>query len=499
MPLPLQRHARSRPGHPALVIDGTILSYGALSAEVDATARRLAGLGLVPGDRLAVCLPNGPDFAVLVHAAARLGAILVPLNTRLVPPELAWHLADSGARLAVWDELGEVGATPAPVEWPGRWLGLAELAASPPRDVALADEVDLAAPATIVYTSGTTGRPKGAVLTHGNHLWSALASAQRLGVLPGDRWLLPLPLFHVGGLAVLLRSALYGTIAEVHGRFDAAAVATALAGGDVTLASLVPTMLARVLDAWGDRPVPSGFRAVLLGGGPVPTGLLRRAAAVGLPVAPTYGLTEACSQVATHAPTLHWPDDDVGAEPLAFTSIRVVGDDGRALPPGGVGEIQVRGPTLMPGYWKNPEPSAAVFADGWLRTGDVGWLDVRGWLHMADRRDDLIVSGGENVYPAEVEAVLDAQPGVAESCVVGLPDEAWGHVVAAVVVRAASDLTADTLLAEARRHLAGYKIPRRVIWADALPRTAAGKLRRAEVRASLAGGCPASDGTPPRE
>jgi o-succinylbenzoate---CoA ligase len=491
-PLPLPRHARSRPDHPALLIDGVPVTYAALAAEVDDTARRLAGLGLVAGDRLAACLPNGRPFAVLLHAAARLGAILVPLNMRLTPAELAGQLIDSGSILAVGDGghragSGDPSAPVGPIapQWPGQWVDWATLATGTAVDVPLVAEVDLADPATIVYTSGTTGRPKGVVLTHGNHLWSAFASAQRLGALPGDRWLVPLPLFHVGGLAVLARGALFGTTAEVHGRFDPARVADTLVSGTVTLASLVPTMLARVLDVWAGRPVPPAFRAVLLGGGPIPVELLRRAAGAGIPVAPTYGLTEACSQVATAVPALAWPNDDVGAEPLAFTTVRVVGDDGAPLSPGAVGEIQVRGPTVMARYWNDGDGTTSALADGWLHTGDAGWLDERGWLYVADRRDDLIVSGGENVYPGEVEAVLDAHPGVVESCVVGMPDDTWGHVVTAVVVRAPGDVRADTLIAHVRGQVAGYKVPRRVLWADGLPRTAAGKLRRGEVRAGV--------------
>lgn len=519
LPLPVPRHALTRPEHPALVVDRQVWTYGRLSAEADALALRLAAGGLGPGDRLAVCLPSGLLFAALFHAAARLGAVLVPLNTRLTASELDWHLADSDPTVVVWapelaDRLPAVPARAALIASESAARGatgagggggarakrtrraladaptLADLSPpdptlADPSPVRLADAADVQAPAAIVYTSGTSGRPKGAVLTHGNFLWSAAASALRLGIGADDRWLLPLPLFHVGGLAVLARSALAGTTAEVHGRFEAARVAAALASGNVSLASLVPTMLTRVLEVWDRRPVPRRLRGILLGGGPVPVDLLRRAGAVGLPVAATYGLTEAASQVATAPPTTSWPEAGVGAAPLAFTAVRVVDDAGRACPSGVVGEIRVRGPTVMVGYWNDAPATAAALVDGWLRTGDAGWLDEAGRLHVADRRDDLILCGGENVYPAEVEAVLEGHPEVAESCVVGVPDSEWGQVVAAVVVRRSDDLTPEALAEHARRHLAGYKVPRRIEWADALPRTAAGKLRRSEVRARL--------------
>jgi O-succinylbenzoic acid--CoA ligase len=312
----------------------------------------------------------------------------------------------------------------------------------------------------------------------------------RLGIRPDDRWLLPLPLFHVGGLAVLTRSAIYGTTADVHVRFDADAVADALASGHVTLCSLVPTMLARLLGVWGDRPVPDSFRAILLGGGPIAPHLLQRAGEIGLRVAPSYGLTEAASQVATAVPSHSWPGSDIAARPLPFSRLRVVDEAGADVPASDVGEILVAGPTVMAGYWRQPEATARALSGGWLHTGDVGWLDDDGRLHVADRRDDLIVSGGENVYPAEVEAVLMQHPDVAEAGVVGVPDEAWGQRVIAVIVRRNADLNEAELAAHAREHLAGYKVPREFVWVNALPRTAAGKLRRGVVRAVVAADLP---------
>jgi O-succinylbenzoic acid--CoA ligase len=506
IPWALARHARLQPDRPAVIADGRGHSYADLAAEAERLAGGLRDLGVGAGDRVAVCLPAGYDFVALVHAAARAGAVLAPLNTRLTAEELAWQLADAAPRLVVWDRslstalpplardvalvaTGAAGTTPGPL------ADAPELATlgGPPRTAETATAEPSLRPeaaATLIYTSGTTGRPKGVVLTHGNHLWSSLASALRLGLLPEDRWLLPLPLFHVGGMATLHRAALYGIAIVLQPRFEATAVAAAIASGEVSLASMVPTMLGRVLDAWGERAVPAGFRAVLLGGGPIAPSLLGRASDIGLPIAASYGLTEAASQVATAAPVRRVGQDDqgpqgLGAEPLAFTRLRIVDPAGVDLGPGEVGEILVGGPTVMAGYWRDPEATDRALAGGWLHTGDAGWLDRSGRLHVADRRDDLIVSGGENVYPAEVEAVLSGHEDVAEACVVGLPDPDWGQVVVAAVVRRSAALTEDALLAHARRHLAGYKAPRRIAWATTLPRTTSGKLRRDEVRASL--------------
>lgn len=389
LPLPLPRAARARPHHPAVVAgDGVALTYAELAERADDVACRLAAAGVTAGDRVAVLVGDGARFAVLLHATARLGAVLVPLSTRLTAGELGWQVGDARPRLVVADPPRSAAA-------PGTlvlsWQALSDLAAA---DAPLVDDVRLDAPATMIYTSGTTGRPKGAVLTFGNLAWSAAASALRLGLLPGDRWLVPLPLFHVGGLAVLWRAALAATTVIAPGHFDAAGVAAAIAGGGATLVSLVPTMLARVLGAWGDRPPPAGLRAVLLGGGPAAPALVDRAIRLGFPIALTYGLTEAASQVATDWPRRDPADVDGGAPPLAFTEVRVVGADGAPLLVGEDGAIEVRGPTVMAGYWGDPDATARALAGGWLATGDIGRLDAAGRLHVRGRREDLIVTGG---------------------------------------------------------------------------------------------------------
>ena len=336
---------------------------------------------------------------------------------------------------------------------------------------------------TVVYTSGTTGRPKGAQLTYGNHLWSAIASALNLGLREDDRWLTCLPLFHVGGLAILLRSVICGTTVVLHDGFDADRVSRAIDEDGVTHVSVVANMLQRLLEARGDRPFPQSLRCVLLGGGPAPRPLLEACAARALPIVQTYGLTETASQVATLAPADALRKLGSAGKPLFGAELRIEREDGTACPPNEAGEILVRGPTVTPGYLNRPEETASALRDGWLHTGDLGYLDDEGYLYVLDRRDDLIISGGENVYPAEVEAALVSNADVLEAGVYALADERWGQVPAAVVVlRPGAVATAEELIAFCRARLASFKAPRRVDFAAALPRNVAGKLLRGELR-----------------
>jgi O-succinylbenzoic acid--CoA ligase len=302
--------------------------------------------------------------------------------------------------------------------------------------------------ATLMHTSGTAAAPKPVPLTYGNWLASAFGSAVALGLDPHERWLCPLPLAHVGGLSVLMRSAIYGTTAVLHERFDPVAVVSALGDPDeaITLVSVVATMLGRVLDA-GLREPPA-LRWALLGGGPIPAALLERAGAHGVPVAPTYGMTEACSQIATFG----WP--------LPATELAISAE----------GEVLVRGPTVS---------RAAVSADGWLHTGDLGELDDSGKLSLSGRLSEVIVSGGENVAPLEVEEVLRGHPAVIDAAVYGRPDREWGEaVVAAVVARDGVRLDPVELREHCAQHLARFKVPKAYEFVEHLPRTASGKLLR---------------------
>ena len=443
-------------------------------------AGALAALGLAPGEPVAVLGENGPELVRFAHAIPRAGGAFMPLNVRLSPSELAYQLADARVRfLLAADSLQGLAREAAPPD------GVTLISASDTRwdtgtmlegpEAVEPDRVH-----SVIYTSGTTGRPKGALLTHGNFYWSAVGSAMNLGVREDDRWLACLPLFHVGGLSILLRSAIYGTTALVHERFDEAAVNRAIREDRVTLLSVVAAMLTRML-AVDEAPFPSSLRAVLLGGGPAPEPLLHASAGRGIPVLQTYGLTESASQVATLG-----AEDALRKLGSAGTSTVRVQVDGRPAEPGEVGEICVSGPTVCAGYLHRPDATAEAIREGWLHTGDLGYLDEEGYLYVADRRDDLIISGGENVYPAEVESALLALPGVSECAVIGLPDATWGQVVVAVVV---GDADVEAIPGLLQGRLARYKVPRRVEqWTEPLPRTASGKLQRHLVRAHLARG-----------
>lgn len=493
----LAYRATTSPARLALAVASRTLSFAELDAECTRMARRLATLGVREGDRVATLLHNGLPAAVLPHAVLRLGATLLPLNVRLSEAEIGWQVAHATPSVLVAEEAtaqlarsairARSDLTVASADSAGAAaIGCSPLSAVSEADLALRLVHDADHVLSIMYTSGTSGRPKAAMLTVGNYWWSAAGSALNLGVHDDDRWLACLPLFHVGGLSILLRSAIYGTTAVVHERFDAGGVNHALDHEGMTIVSVVAVMLQRMLDARADRPYPASLRCVLVGGGPVPRPLLERCARSGIPVVQTYGLTECASQVATLSPASAALHPDAAGHPLYPNIVRILRDDGGAAGAGEAGEILVRGPVVMSGYFNDPVATAGALADGWLRTGDVGRVDPEGYLYVLDRRDDLIVTGGENVYPAEVESVLLAHPWVAEAAVFGVADETWGQrVVAAVRLRddVTADRAADVLRAHCRERLAGYKTPSDMrIVSKPLPRTESGKLRRSVLR-----------------
>lgn len=475
----LAHRADVLPGHPAAVLGDTTLTYRELDAAATALAHQLLELGVQPGDRVALLALNSLEFVVAVHAVPRAGAILLPLNARLAVRELAYQLDDAGSKLLLYHErTAAQAADAARTAHVAKTLDISGVLSTqcsvrstePPA-------LSTSGPFAIIYTSGTTGAPKGAVLSFENFFASAAASAFNMGVIPGDRWVACLPMFHIGGLSIVTRSAIYGTTIVIHPAFDEREVNAELRERGATLLSVVPTMLQRMLDADG-LDYPATVRGVLVGGGPVTKDLLERAAARGLPVLQTYGLTEATSQVTTLAPADALSHLGSAGKPLLGTRIRI------DAPPGEPGEILVQGPTVTSGYWNRREATAKALEGGWLHTGDIGRLDDDGFLYVLDRRDDLIVSGGENVYPAEVEGVIKGFAGVVDVAVVGVPDEQWGQVVAAAIV-AGEGFDAAALEAYLRTNLAGYKVPRILRLVESLPVTASGKVRRNVVRENL--------------
>lgn len=460
----LSTRAALSPNLPALILPerGQTFTYAELDTLTNRLAAALHTRGLRPGARLGAWLDNSPEYVALIHAALRLGLTLVPLNRRLTDSERAWQIEAAACQEiitpdhALWHSLPQHTA-PLPV---------ARLATG--------------APVTLMFTSGTTGRPKGALLTLENHLAAANASSQRLGTRHGERWLLSLPLYHIGGMSILFRACHDGLTVVLQDAFDAPAAYRLLWDEHIHLVSLVPTMLHRLMPLIEQEGVPPTLRLILLGGAAAPPNLLSRALATGLPIALTYGLTESCAQATTALPTEVQRKPGSVGKPLPGMRLRILDELGQPCAPGKVGEIVLRGPSVMRGYDGHPP-----LPGGTLRTGDLGYLDDDNDLWVLTRRTDLIVTGGENVYPEEVERALLTHPAVSEACVVGLPDPEWGQRVAAAVVLHTPCPT-DDLLTHLRTQLAGYKLPRQVAVVTSLPRTASGKLMRNRMADMLA-------------
>jgi o-succinylbenzoate---CoA ligase len=433
--------AEGVPRQPALISGEREMTFAELEREAIGAARRLAGLGVQRGDRVALVAEPSIDHAVLLHGLAKLGAVAAPLDPHAPGDEQVALLAGLDARLVVRDP--------------------AEVLEAPERsDAPLGESFESDAPHSVIHTSGTSGRPKAVTLTYGNHLWNAVGSGVRIGVSPSDRWLCCMPLHHIGGFAILVRGALYRIAVELE-PFDLDAVGTAVAERRATVVSLVPTMLARLLEAG----VPlERLRCALVGGGPLPQDLLERAFEAGIPVAPTYGLTECASQVATMPASEARERPGSAGPPILTTEIRIDDD----------GLICVRGPSVAPGE---------VAEDGWFRTRDLGRLDEEGYLYVLGRGDQTIVTGGKNVAPAEVEQALLEHPAVADAAVHGREDPEWQEaVVATVVVVDGREVSEDELQEFCRERLAPHKVPKSVSFARALPRNAQGKLQRDRLR-----------------
>lgn len=483
----LATRADATPEATALAAAGDVeteRSYAELHEQTEILAGRLAASGVGVEDSLAVCAGTRPEFVTLVHAAQRLGAVLVPLNERLTATELSDRLQRIDPAVVVCErdtETAVVEAADAPVLSVDEPVADAEKLRTVRPEPFDLPEWQPDDPLVVMFTSGTTGDPDGVVLTLTNVLASATASAFRLGLRADDCWHVPLPMYHMGGLAPVYRSALYGTTLSVQREFDPEATLSALRASGATAVSLVPTMLERILDV-GEFP---DLRFVLLGGAACPPELLERAQERGVPVAPTYGMTEAASQIATARPEEARENPQSVGHPVMFSEVTVIDDAGAVCDPGERGELVVAGPMVTPGYLDS-ERTIDAFVNGGLCTGDIGHRDEAGRIYVHGRADDTIVTGGENVDPTEVADALEAASAVEECAVVGLPDEEFGQRVGALVVRSSgADATAVDLQEHCRATLAGYKCPRTVAFADALPRTASGTVDRTAVRESL--------------
>jgi fatty-acyl-CoA synthase len=494
---------RRSPDRTALVVLGEDeISYRQLGERLAATVEVLRAHGIGPGDRVAFAAANRPDVVVVLAAALHLGAAFVPLNTRLSPTELRFIVRDAGVRLLVADgamaehlapvraELGVEHALrlPDPGAVPEGWTDLAGVTPSAPAPLGPPAATDPDDVAVLMYTSGTTGDPKGAMITHGN----IVATVHNLMLLipmgPASGMLAMAPLFHVGAMALVLGTLATGGRVVVLRAFDPSAVFDAIEAQPVTFTFGVPAMLQAM--AGEPRFAEADLSAVLLmcAGAPVPEALLDQYLARGAQVTQGYGLTESTAVVSLLESDVAAAKLGSAGMPYPLTAVEIRDADGTPVTEPGVdGEIWIKGRNVVAGYWNRPEATAALRDDeGWLRTGDAGHLDAEGYLYITDRIKDMLITGGENVYPAEVEKVLAGHPDVAEVAVIGTPDERWGEVVTAVVVPApGTELGLDEVQAHARQHLGGYKVPRRLHVVDQLPRNASGKVLKHALRDAL--------------
>jgi fatty-acyl-CoA synthase len=487
----IERNAAFAPDKAAIIFEGEVLTYAALHARIERTASALqAEFGVVKGDRIAILSLNRPDYLVLLYACARLGAMLVPINWRLAVAEQLFILSDAAIKVLVLEQaFAEI--------LPGLKNSLPDteivgLDFAPPEGKTFAQllpqargdgrdpNTDLSCPLLIVYTSGTTGRPKGAVLRQEALLWNGVMSQHMHSLTCEDHVLTVLPFFHVGGLNIQTTPALhFGATVTIHARFTPDATLVAFERDRPTLTVLVPATIQAVTDHpnWATADL-SSLKAVSTGSTIVPPHLIDRLVARGVPVLQVYGSTETCP-VAVY--TKFGGDlsraGSTGLPGLCCEAM-VIDDNGLELPPGSPGEIAVRGPNVFSEYWRNEEATREALHDGWYRTGDIGMRDSDGYFWVHDRKKNLIISGGENIYPAEVERVLLEHPDVSECGVIGRPDPKWDEVpVAYVIRRRGCSVEAESLKAHVLTQLARFKVPRDIVFVDDLPRTALGKVQ----------------------
>jgi acyl-CoA synthetase (AMP-forming)/AMP-acid ligase II len=495
----LAHHATRAPDRAMVVFEGETVTYGQMADRAAALAGGLSARGVGPGQVVGLLSYNCPEMLETIFAVNHLGAIAMPINWRLAAPEVRYILEHSEARALVCDgalvDLADEAMkgldTPplrvcVPQSAPAGWTPLAELRAGTGRP----DPVPAAAGDVhrLMYTSGTTGRPKGVMLTHGNLAWKNLAHLVEFGFTADDLGLACGPLYHVGALDLTTTTLIAaGATVIVHRTFDAAAVVDELERSRVTTVWLAPAMVNAIMALPGveERDL-SSVRVIINGGEKMPVPLIERIQRT-FPsawFADAYGLTETVSgDTFLDRGSIVSKLGSVG-RPCLYLELDVWDEAGRSAPPGERGEIVLRGPKVFPGYWRDPEATAKAFAGGWFHTGDIGVRDEDGYLFIVDRLKDMIVSGGENIAGSEVERVLYEHAAVLEAAVVGRPDARWGEVpVAYVALRPGTTATADELIEHCRAQLAKFKVPKDVTFVDALPRNPSGKVLKRELRA----------------
>ena len=490
--------------HKVAVIDvttGVRLTYRELNHRARCLAAFLAEeLGLQKGDRIAVLAHNRLEFLDLLFAAQKTGSILVPLNYRLTVNELVHLLQDSQPRVLFYDgPNANTAGNLRPRTTVATYVFLGDcrprfaddvpydriLAASPGSFAGPQNDFDLEDPWLILYTGGTTGFPKGAVLSRRMVTWNAVNTAVSWGLTPDDIAAVFYPFFHTGGINVLTTPMIHlGGTLVLTGPFQPRLALQAIERERCTVISMVPTMFQMLMN---EPTFPqtdfSSVRVCISGGAPCPRHIYEAFLAKGVIFKQGYGLTEAGPNC------FALPDSDalrkIGSvgRPVFHSEVRLIGEDGREVPPGEVGELVIRGNHLCSGYWHQPEATAEVLRNGWLYTGDLALQDEEGFFYIVGRKKDMIISGGENVYPVEIEAVLHSHPKVAEAAVIGIPHEKWGEVPKAVVVlRPGAEATPEEIIAFCRERLAGYKVPKAVEFVPELPKSGMGKILKRELR-----------------
>jgi len=469
----LMQRAYLTPDKIALSFEEEKWTFAQLKDDAVILARKLRANRLHEGQRIALLGSSNSEMVVIIHACMLAGLEIVMLNSRLTKKEIAYQLDDSGATtVIVSNELSSVVA-----DTTVRQLLFSTIKDSAEQPFVIEESWQSDRTITIMYTSGTTGFPKGVRQTAGNHVSSALSSVLNLGLDEDDVWLCAMPLFHISGFSILVRSVLYGNEIQLHAKFDAVKSAKAVGNGSVTRMSVVSLTLDKVLREMEkeDSVAHPSFKSMLAGGGPVPIDYLNRAKALEIPVLQTYGMTETSSQTATLAASDAIRKMGSAGKPLFFNQIKIKDIE----TPGEKGEVLIRGPHVTPGYigrFAEVDP----LENGWLPTGDIGYFDTEGYLYIVDRRSDLIISGGENIYPAEIENVLAAHPNVQEAGVCGQEHSEWGSVPIAFIVVLGNVTEAD-LISYCEERLARFKVPKSFHFVDELPRSGSNKLLRRKL------------------